>query len=990
MVSGDAYAQNESIMSLSLSTDQININPPAGQFVTSKETVSVSSTSESGYSVSLSTAGHSSSLIDNTLQEEIPTFSVPAGSKTVPRDSTGFGYGFSIDGGNNFYPIPDPLDSGTLIYSSNYVGDSVFDVDFGFKVDPMSPTGTYRNRLVITATANNNPVCPSGYICYHGNNDDGTGSMRNQLVVNGTPTKLTPSNFSRPGYGFAGWNTEADGSGTTYGPEETVNLEYPSFSGIILYAMWIEPSGLMQNWNGCSSMATGDIVALTDFRDNEVYTIAKLADGKCWTVENSRLNPSTTTISKSNTNNPTDSFVDDVRNSNPAGNQFCATNDANCINQILYNVGNMNRSYTASSNDNGSFLSWYSYGTFFNWYTATAGNGTYQTTSTSVSGDICPAGWRLPTGGSRSSDWDVFNQAVNNGSTRSDTLLRTYPVNMIYAGDFNTNSTSGRGTQSRYWSSTASNDASKTVRFGYSATEVSPAKTYNKWVAFPIRCILKDNNPVVHGNIHYDANGGSGTMTNTDNVNLYTASAKENTFTPPSGQTFQFWNTQADGSGTTVFDKDMVAEAVRNEGITEGGTLTLYAFWGRVATLSFNANGGYDAPAPLKEYENGSGTWVFQIPNLTPRYVDRTFRGWSTDPAATVGTYWPGDSITLEDTSLELYAVWALAECDPNRICYRGNMATSGTEFSDTVSSNTTVNLTSPNYARDGYGFAGWNTKPDGTGENYGPNEAISIGDVSVNGLNLYSIWVQSSGNLQGWQGCSALSVNQVIALRDIRDNNVYSITKHNDGHCWFMENLRLDPSTASINASNTNLPTLDFISGLGGSSSSNTICNTNNSSCINSVAYNTNNINRNLIADPRNNSERSWYSYGVDYNWYTATAGNGDFSITSGSVTGDICPAGWRLPTGSSSGEYMQLNNVVNGGSTTSAAGLLKYPVNIVFSGDYNNNKPGGRGSYFRLWSSTANSATNAFRFGGQTNNVTPMNNWNKWVTFPVRCIAT
>ena len=69
---------------------------------------------------------------------------------------------------------------------------------------------------------------------------------------------------------------------------------------------------------------------------------------------------------------------------------------------------------------------------------------------------------------------------------------------------------------------------------------------------------------------------------------------------------------------------------------------------------------------------------------------------------------------------------------------------------------------------------------------------------------------------------------------------------------------------------------------------------------------------------------------------------------MASGNVAGDICPAGWRLPTG------------------------------------------GGRGTYGRYWSATPNGGAKAFRLGvASTNWVTPDGAWNKWDAFAVRCIV-
>lgn len=74
-----------------------------------------------------------------------------------------------------------------------------------------------------------------------------------------------------------------------------------------------------------------------------------------------------------------------------------------------------------------------------------------------------------------------------------------------------------------------------------------------------------------------------------------------------------------------------------------------------------------------------------------------------------------------------------------------------------------------------------------------------------------------------------------------------------------------------------------------------------------------------------------SWYSYGVMYGWYTATAENGNYDMASGNVAGDICPAGWRLPTGGGSGEYVSLTNAVSGENNMAKNNnLLAFPNNF------------------------------------------------------------
>lgn len=975
----NAFAE-ENTISISLSSGAVSLDIIPGEFSSASETMDVSTTNAAGYTVTLSTMGSSTSLINSDGTSTVPTFTLPPGATQLPADATGYGYGYSIDGGNFYLPVPDPSGSGDKIFSSNASGTYSHILTFGVKVDANILAGLHTNTFLVTATTNDSPACPINTICYNGNGDDGTGTMTDQLVSSNSSAMLIPSNFSRPGYGFAGWNTKENGTGTNYGPGETIETGDLSALGLTLYARWVQPLTDMQNWSGCSSINIGDVIGLRDLRDGNVYAVSKLADGNCWMVENMRVDPSSAKITAANTNSPTADFLNKVPASAPSS-ALCSSNDSGCIDSISYNLNNINRSLAPNYNSN-STSSWFSYGGMYNWYTATAGNGTFATGgNTSTSGDVCPAGWRLPTGGNNG-EWASFNRTVNSGSSTNDTGLRSYPNNFSYSGDYNANAPTGRGNQGRFWSS-SSNSNDKAFRLGYGNNTVTPANAYNKWVAFSVRCVVKSNNQILMGNIHYDANGGTGTMPDTTNVNLNTVTAAKNLFTRAGKYKFSGWNTAADGSGVYVADEDMVSEAAKAMGITTGGTLTLYAIWGNSATLAYDANGGKGAPKSTSTF--GDESWSFIISSVVPTRMDYEFLGWSTDPSATSATYSSGGTFTTTNENNTLYAVWSATPCPAGKLCYRGNGADVGSSLTQSVSSGADITLYSNNYLRAGYGFSGWNTAADGTGTTYGPNEIITVGDVSTNGMILYAMWVASAGNLQNWGGCNSLSIGDVTALTDARDNNTYTVAKLADNKCWTVENLRLVPSGVSFTAANTNSPTQEFINRAPSSSTSTKLCNSNTSECIDQIAFDSMNVDGiNPPSPTANNSQNSWLSYGVMYNWYTATAGNGTYSVSNGSVSGDICPAGWRLPTGGNDGEYKALNTTI-GGSTN----LLKYPVNFVYSGDHNTSSDGGRGKYGRLWSSTASKNDAAYRMGFQDGTTTPANTWNKWTAFAVRCVA-
>ena len=74
----------------------------------------------------------------------------------------------------------------------------------------------------------------------------GEGTMTPQTVLEKTDTALTPNAFTREGYNFKGWNTKADGSGTTYADKATVNLT----ENTTLYAQWTQDPVITFNANG--------------------------------------------------------------------------------------------------------------------------------------------------------------------------------------------------------------------------------------------------------------------------------------------------------------------------------------------------------------------------------------------------------------------------------------------------------------------------------------------------------------------------------------------------------------------------------------------------------------------------------------------------------------------------------------------------------------------------------------------------------------------
>lgn len=361
---------------------------------------------------------------------------------------------------------------------------------------------------------------------------------------------------------------------------------------------------------------------------------------------------------------------------------------------------------------------------------------------------------------------------------------------------------------------------------------------------------------------------------------------------------------------------------------------------------------------------------------------------------------------------------------DPT-IIYDGNGATDGSMagfVTSFTSNDVLVDLMAPNFKKINYGFAGWSenenaTVNSGSGRIFGPNEAVNVSDFSFNNVThsttLYAVWVPFSGNMQNYS-CSSLSSGRVVALRDTRDNNVYTVSKMQDGNCWMMENLRLDNNNSSDSSK---------AQGFGGAfvgladsednnyntSVANSIYNTTNITDDNQIfrfpRYNNNNINiggtnsfnENLIVAPgswngadwydphysdgNNNDNSQWYGYGNYYTWAAAMANTDNLTTANASELADtsICPSGWSLPYGNNSGRgamkggfsYLDVQmdgtgnyRYDNEGEEIVSNVWRRFPNNFVYSGGWYENEARYRGSNGYYWSSTAN-GNNAYFLG-------------------------
>ena len=120
--------------------------------------------------------------------------------------------------------------------SADYSGDSVTELTFSQEME-----GLDKDSNTVTLSAKWTPI--SYTVKFDANDENATGSMDAQIFTYDKAANLNKNAFEVEDYGFVGWNTKSDGSGTAYlDEEEILNLTTENGAEITLYAQWIETS----------------------------------------------------------------------------------------------------------------------------------------------------------------------------------------------------------------------------------------------------------------------------------------------------------------------------------------------------------------------------------------------------------------------------------------------------------------------------------------------------------------------------------------------------------------------------------------------------------------------------------------------------------------------------------------------------------------------------------------------------------------------------
>ena len=225
------------------------------------------------------------------------------------------------------------------------------------------------------------------------------------------------------------------------------------------------------------------IRSVTDNRGGttRTYRIAKLADNKCWMLDNLKLGSTTgtTTLTSADSNVSSNFILPQVQTGGSA-----SYDTPTVSGPVPGDTG------TGATN----------YGYLYNWSAATAGETQASITSGNAAHSICAKGWRLPVGGAYNSgvgDFADLDRAFGgtgmpawSGETNIAQWQHAGPFRGVFAGYWR----GGFGDQGSYgylWSSSANPDWSDGAFYAYfGADEVYPGVNGDRLGGIGVRCLL--------------------------------------------------------------------------------------------------------------------------------------------------------------------------------------------------------------------------------------------------------------------------------------------------------------------------------------------------------------------------------------------------------------------------------------------------------------------------------------------------------------------
>ncbi|NBC71902.1 InlB B-repeat-containing protein [Paenibacillus sacheonensis] len=489
---------------------------------------------------------------------------------------------------------------------------------------------------------------PTYTITYNGNGSTGgtVPTDSHSYAHNATVTVLGDTGgLVKTGSTFAGWNTAANGSGTSYVEGATFTM---AAANVTLYAQWTADPTYTVTYNGNGS--TGGTVPT----DSKTYahnaTVTVLGDPGSLAKTGSTFAGWNTAANGSGT-----SYV--------GGATFAMA----AANVTLYAQWTADPTYTVTYNGNGSTGG--TVPTDSNPYAQHATVTVLGNTGSLVKTGSTFAGWNTVANGSGTSyvEGATFTMAAANVTlyaqwTADPTYTVTYNGNGSTGGTVPTDSNpyaqhatvtvlgnSGSlvktGSTFAGWNTSANGSGTSYVEGATFTMAAANVTLYAQWTADPTYTVT------------YNGNGSTGGTVPTDShsyVQHATVTVLGDTGSlAKTGSTFAGWNTAANGSGTSYVEGATFTMAAAN--------VTLYAQWTAdpTYTVTYNGNGstGGIVPTDSNPYAHHATVTVLGDTGGLVK-TGSTFAGWNTAANGSGTSYVEGATFTMAAANVTLYAQW--------------------------------------------------------------------------------------------------------------------------------------------------------------------------------------------------------------------------------------------------------------------------------------------------------------------------------------------
>ncbi|MBR2796067.1 hypothetical protein IKE13_03395, partial [Candidatus Saccharibacteria bacterium] len=261
----------------------------------------------------------------------------------------------------------------------------------------------------------------------------------------------------------------------------------------------------------CNTIAITQNQTLKDTRDNSTYMVGKLKDGNCWMLDNLALDPTDSTTAQNlnagNTNATNEAIANYLNGGNTGSNAGWSsvavvnkttgwdTTSPNNAYEYPY-VNNASKDTLVTSYGPASTNGQAKVGIYYNYCAATVGTYCYASgsgvdtpnTDIDASQDLCPANWRMPTGGSTGEYLALYNK-YNTTQDATNVASLQYNLSTPLSGYFYGSSAYNQNGWGYWWSSTYY-DGNYMYWLGVDPTGVYPYDGYYRSLGISMRCLV--------------------------------------------------------------------------------------------------------------------------------------------------------------------------------------------------------------------------------------------------------------------------------------------------------------------------------------------------------------------------------------------------------------------------------------------------------------------------------------------------------------------